>query len=275
MADGKVTTPADPLAGLAALAQTLMGSKQTTTTSPGDTAALQAVIGQLQAADYTQMLQSIFQQAQGAIPGIQRGMTSTIGARSGNNSAVAAAMQKLLQDTTIAAQKQIADQMLQNQQIQAQAGNAIATATRGTSQTMNKAGALGKAGSALGTGLTGYAGLQALAKMLGKEKVSDLLPNMSMTSSPALTSPTAAAPAAAVMDPMLYSASPMAAAEPAAGPDWGQLLYDLPADYSFDPTASFPISGDMSDEQVFDAAMEVPPIDYGADLNYDDWQSWF
>lgn len=276
MADGKVSVPgADPLAGLAQLAQTLMGSKSTTTTSPGDIAALQAAISQLQGADYTKLLQSIFQQAQGAIPGIQRGLTSTIGARSGNNSAVSAAMQKLLQDTTVAAQKQIADQMLQNQQTQVQAGSAIANATRGTSQTTNKPGAFGPAGSLLGQGLTGYAGLQALAKMLGKEKVSDLVPNLSSVMAAPISTAEATPGSAQFVGPMLTSPAASFTPTGASSADWGALLYDLPAGSVAPADTSLPSFGGFTDQQITDMAMEVPPIDYGADLNYEDWQQWF
>jgi hypothetical protein len=119
------------------------------------------------------MLQSIFQQAGGQIPGIQQAMGNAIGARSGNNSAVAAALQRLLQQTTIAGQEQIAKQQLANQQAQVQAGSAIAQATKGTQQTT-------QTGTNLGQGLTtaakltgGAMALQALLKLTGQGTIQD------------------------------------------------------------------------------------------------------
>lgn len=146
-------------ANVAALLQTFGGTKTTTSSNPGDTAALQAVLGQLQGADYNAMLQSIFQQAGGQIPGLQTALGNAIGARSGGNSAVAAALQKLLQQTTIAGQEQIAKQQLANQQTQVQAGSAIAQATKGTQQTQQQ-------GTNVKQGATSLAQAAALTQLL-------------------------------------------------------------------------------------------------------------
>jgi hypothetical protein len=133
MADPKVATPVDPMAGVNSLLTTFGGTK--TTTSPGSTAALESALAGLRGQDNTALLQSIFQQAQQAIPGLQASMGRAIGARSGNNSALAGALQKLLASTTVTAQDQLAKQQLANLQTQVQAGGQIAQATRGTTQT--------------------------------------------------------------------------------------------------------------------------------------------
>jgi hypothetical protein len=126
---------------IASMLQTLLGSSASVSqsTNPGDITALQTLLGQLQGADYSALLQGIFQQAAGQIPGLQQGMGNAIGARSGGNSAVQSALQQLLQQTTLAGTQAVSNAQLQNQQIQAQAGNAVAQATKNTQQkTTNK-----------------------------------------------------------------------------------------------------------------------------------------
>lgn len=142
-----------------ALLQTFGGTKTTSSTNSGDITALQNVLGQLQGADYNAMLQSIFQQAGGQIPGLQIALGNAIGARSGGNSAVAAALQKLLQQTSVAAQDQIAKQQLANQQTQVQAGQAVANATKGTQSTQQQ-------GTNVAGGAAGLAKAAALTQLL-------------------------------------------------------------------------------------------------------------
>jgi len=165
-------------ANISALLQTFGGTKTTTSSNPGDVEALRGVLGQLQGADYNAMLQTIFQQAGGQIPGLQVALGNAIGARSGGNSSVAAALQKLLQQTTIAGQDQIAKQQLQNQQQQVQAGTAIAQATKGTQQTQQqgtnvKQGASSLAQAAALTQLLGSA-----LKLTGKGTIQEALGSM-------------------------------------------------------------------------------------------------
>jgi hypothetical protein len=148
------TSSADPLAGIASLVQALGGSK--TSSNPGDISALQQVLAQLQGTDYEGMLKGIFQQAAGNIPGLQQAFGNAAGARSGGNSAVQAALSKLLQQTVVGAQEKIANQQLQNQQIQAGAAANIAQATKGTKST---------AGTSLGQAAQMLAGLQLFGKL--------------------------------------------------------------------------------------------------------------
>ena len=128
MATGKVAAPTGGVQDISALLQMLGGTagKSTTTQNPGDIAALQNVIGQLQGADYNALLQSIFQAAGGAIPGLQSAYGRSVGARSSNNAPVQAALNELLKQTTLAAQDKIVTQGLQNQQLQVQAGQGVA-----------------------------------------------------------------------------------------------------------------------------------------------------
>lgn len=158
----KVPVTNDITGGLAALLQQLGGTK--TTSSPGDTAALQNVMSQLQGQDYEKMLQAIFNKAGGQIPGLQAAMSNAIGARTGGNSAVAAALQKLMQDTTVNAQDQIAKLQSQNMQTQMSAAANVAQATKGTTQ---------KTGTDVGGGLANAAKILALlqgGKQLGLDK---------------------------------------------------------------------------------------------------------
>jgi len=132
MAAGDLPQTADPMG--AALGQALFGG-QTTTTSPGNINPLQQVLAQLQGQDFNALLQSIFQQAGGQIPGLQAAYGNAMGARSGGNSAVQAALNELMKQTTLAGQGQIASQQAQNLQTQGQAAANIAQATRGTQTT--------------------------------------------------------------------------------------------------------------------------------------------
>lgn len=135
MANGQALpeTTSNPLAGIAALLQTLGGTQQTT--NAGDTGPLRNVLAQLQAQDPNALLQSVFQQAGGQIPGLQQAYANAIGARSGGNSAVQAALNELLKQTTIAGQAQVVQQQQQNLATQQQAAANIANATRGTKAT--------------------------------------------------------------------------------------------------------------------------------------------
>lgn len=213
-----------------ALLQTFGGTKTTQTSNAGDTAALQNVLGQLQGADYNAMLQSIFQQASGQIPGLQTALGNAIGARSGGNSAVAAALQKLLQQTSVAAQDQIAKQQLTNQQTQVQAGQAVANATKGTQSTQqqgtNVAGGaanLAKATAlaqllASGLKLTGNTTLQdAVGKALGAVTSAPATPAVEGPVGSTFNDMYAAAPAAVTSAPAPAPTAPQMSQAPGLG----------------------------------------------------------
>lgn len=100
--------------------------------SPGETTELRNLIAELGQADYGKVLEQIFQQAAGQIPGFQRAFSNAVGARSGNNSAVNGILQQLLQQTVLAGQKQTAELQLQNSGQRGNLAQAIAAATKGT-----------------------------------------------------------------------------------------------------------------------------------------------
>lgn len=168
------------VADISKLLETLFGTSATTTTSPGDVTSLQQLIAQMQGVDYTQLLQSIFQQASGQIPGLQAAYGNAVGARSGGNSAVQANLNELLKQTTLAGQQQVGQLQAQNMQTQAQAGNAIASATKGTTQTTSTAGQAKELAALIG--LT-----QAALKLSNTEDLPALGRKMGFGSAPAQT----------------------------------------------------------------------------------------
>jgi len=135
-AAGKVPVPSTSnlVGDIIGLTQLLGGQRQTVTKSPGDVAALQKLIADATAMDYTSQLESVFNKAQGAIPQIYAGYGRTMG-RSYGNSQIQAALGELLKQTTLAGAKQVADLELQNRQLATNAASALAQATTGTSQT--------------------------------------------------------------------------------------------------------------------------------------------
>lgn len=162
MAEPKVAVPQNPMDAM--LANFLGGvtGGNVRTTSPGNTAPLEETLASLRGQDPSALLQSIFQQAGGQIPGLQVALSNAIGARSGGNSAVSQALQKLLQQTTLAGQDQLAKQQAQNLATQVQAGTGIAQATRGTAE---------RTGASSGESLRNLAILQALSKTGVLEKL--------------------------------------------------------------------------------------------------------
>lgn len=146
MADSKrVDGGSGGLGGIVQIAE-LLGGQQSSSTTTSDTSALQGVLQQLQAQDPAAGLATLFQQVQGAVPQFQQKFSNAVGARSGGNSAVSAALQKLLQEATVAAAKQTADARAQNLSTQANVagqisqGNKTTKATQGTN--LQKAGTM-------------------------------------------------------------------------------------------------------------------------------------
>lgn len=140
MADEKV--PQSSGTGLEAVIQLadLLGGKRQTTTqtmNPGDVAALQKVVADAEAQDFTKLLESIFAQAQGAIPQVGANYGRRMG-RSYGNVGAQSALNEILKQATLEGQKQIAEQQIRNRELQANAGAAIAQATKGTTQTTSQ-----------------------------------------------------------------------------------------------------------------------------------------
>lgn len=140
MADGKVPQSSGTgLEGIIQLANLIGGQRQTTTQTmnPGDVAALQKVVADAQAQDFTKLLESIFAQAQGAVPQVGAAYGRRMG-RSYGNVGAQSALNELLKQATLEGQKQIAEQQIRNRELQANAGAAIAQATKGTTQTTSQ-----------------------------------------------------------------------------------------------------------------------------------------
>lgn len=163
MATDKVQVP-NELGQLQALMGLIGGGGQTVTTATTNTAPLQNVLGQLQGVDYNAMLQGIFQQAAGQIPGLQSAYGRAVGARSSGNAPMQAALQALLQQTTLEGQKQVAAQQNQNLATQAQAASAMT----GKKQTTKQNSQLGQMAAILGLA-------QAATKLGGYKTVQEML----------------------------------------------------------------------------------------------------
>lgn len=134
--------PAATGSGLGDIVQlvNLIGGRRETTTqtmNPGDVAALKQVFADAQAQDFTKLLESIFAQAQGAVPQVGAAYGRRMG-RSYGNVGAQSALNELLKQATLEGQKQIADQQMRNRELQANAGAAIAQATKGTTQTTSQ-----------------------------------------------------------------------------------------------------------------------------------------
>lgn len=111
---------------------TLLDSGKSKSTTTSDTSTLQNLLGQLQGTDYSDVLKSTFTQAGGQIPGLTASLANSLGARTGNNSAVSTALGKLLESTAIKGAGQVAQLQQNNQQLQLQAANGIANGNKTT-----------------------------------------------------------------------------------------------------------------------------------------------
>lgn len=231
------------------------GQKTTQTTSPGDVTALQQLLGQLQGADYSSLLQGIFSQAGGQIPGLQVALGNAMGARSGNNSAVSGALQQLLKQTALEGQQQVTSQQLQNQQIQAQAGNSVAQATRGTSQTSGGKSQLGQLAGVLGLA-------QGALKLTGSKDMTELFGKLGGVAGPAGTSGNAN-PAAGASGMGLGGFTPSVGTAPLmdAGVQFGTAINVPGAQQTY--TEAMPFVPDMTGEFSFDGVAPTPG--YSAD----------
>lgn len=143
--------------GLQAVADmlNLFGGQKTTQRTTADTSAIQRMLGELQGQDFSGVADAMFQRAAGQIPGLQARYANAVGARTGDNTAVQGALNKVMQDTTLAATDRVLQAQQQNQRLQADLAGALAQATR--QQTTQQRTDLGK-------GAKGLGGLQLLGK---------------------------------------------------------------------------------------------------------------
>ena len=240
MAGEKVPAATDSMTTINNLLTTLGGTK--TTTNAGNTAALEQVIADMRGQNPAAMLQSIFQQAGAQIPGIQGALGRSVGARSSKNSAVNAALQKLLASTTIAAQDQLVKQQLAQMQAQVPAAQAIAQTTQGTTKTN---------GTNLGEASKNLAILQLLSKsgILEKLGLGEAAKSMTGAAPAQATGPMqgpaamAAAPAQMTgeMAPMQFPDLLMAASQEQAATQFPDLMMpDVGSGASSSPVTSQP-----------------------------------
>jgi len=119
----------DPLIQLAQL----LGGTKTTQTGTADVSAIGALLPQLlQSPDAAKQIAALFSAAGAQIPGLAASRSNAVGARTGNNSGIQSAMDKLLQDTVLKAQGQIAQQEAQRQATAGNVAVGLANATRGS-----------------------------------------------------------------------------------------------------------------------------------------------
>lgn len=152
MAGEKTVPTGDGGMGVLQLLNSIVGS-DTKTKSTANIAPLQSVMDQIAASQGTmgqQLLESIFSQAAGAVPGIMGNTFNASGSRAPSTQ-MAGTLQKLMADTVRQAQAQFVQQQQQAQNMQLQAASQIANATRGqtTSQKSRASDTLAKAGKVL------------------------------------------------------------------------------------------------------------------------------
>ena len=249
----------DTTTPLVNLANLLGGTKGTS--SPGDISALQNVLGQLQqqqAGGYDNLLQQIFSQAAGQIPGFTNAYANSVGARSRGNSSIQSALSELLKQATLEGQKQIVGQQNANLTTQANVAGNIAQATKGTTTT---------SGTNLGNAAKNLAWLQLFSKLKDTPLLSSglsSLGNMFNGSSTSATPESFTANYAPTAPTIFGSVDPQQQAFMDFGT--GQFSNDIAADVSTDFTQ--PSSEDIQ----FDNFVNLPEfqpqpveefIDYG------------
>lgn len=127
----------------------LFGGQKTSTTGSANTSLISALAPQvMNPADPAALIASLFQQAQGQMPALAAARSNAVGGRTGRNSGIVSASDKLLQDTVLKAQQQIMQQEQTRQQIAASLATGLAGATRG--QTTQQGTNLGRATGVLG-----------------------------------------------------------------------------------------------------------------------------
>ena len=185
-----------PVPNQAAVLQELMqlisgGGETRTTRTTGNISWLEQLLAQLQGADYERTLQSVFANAAENIPGLRQQLVHAAGARGGNNTAMEAALQRLLAATTVQAQGQLVEQQQRNQQIQQAAGANVAQHTQRTTQETKPRTATGHP---LGDIAAMTAAIQGIMRLTGAKSVQDLFGQITGVAAPAAQGTTAQAP---------------------------------------------------------------------------------
>ena len=260
MAKEKVEVP-NELGQLQALMGLIGGGGQTATTTTTNTAPLQNVLGQLQGVDYNAMLQGIFQQAAGQIPGLQSAYGRAVGARSSGNAPMQAALQSLLQQTTLEGQKQVAAQQNQNLATQAQAASAMT----GKKQITTKNSQLGQLAAILGLA-------QAATKLGSYKTVQEMLGAVTGTGGGTAAPVT---PTTVPVDFTLPQNVPMADSPYASFADYGGPAYTPGQDTAPVDTAAFaPVDFNLANFAVDQAPapeMSMAPEEWFQQPNAMQW----
>jgi hypothetical protein len=256
MADQKVTAP-NQLGQLQGILDLIGGGGTTATTRATNTAPLQGVLANLQGIDYNALLQSIFQQAAGQIPGLNAAYANAVGARSSGNAPMQAALQDLLKTTALEGQKQVATQQNQNLQTQAQA----AANLRGTTATTAKNSQLGQAAALIGL-------LQGATKLGGFKTVQEMLGAVSGTGAAPATGAVGAQSVAPTYQiaPMDYPSYDMPVMQPMVQP-----VADVPMDY---PNYDMPAIDTTVDMPAINIQPEAPAYDF-TQPSVEDYMSYY
>lgn len=130
----KATVPVQSGGGISEITDLvkLLTGTQTSSAQTGDTGALSSIIAELGAnspAQQQAVMQTIFQQAAGKIPGIMGNTYNATGSRAAPGQ-LSPQLQDLMSQVTLAAQQQMAAQSLQNSQQRIAAAQTIAGANR-------------------------------------------------------------------------------------------------------------------------------------------------
>lgn len=138
----------------------LLGSKQTSSSTPGVTAPLEELFTSAMGAskagvpEMQQLIASIFQEGATKVPELSHAFANATGSRTTGNASLALALGDLNRQLSSQAAQAVLTNQTNNRQIAANAGSGIAQATRGASTTQtNKAGVNPLLLSLLGTGV--------------------------------------------------------------------------------------------------------------------------
>lgn len=260
------TTQGGGLQGIVPLLELIGGksSRQTTTSSPADPAAIaafQQVLKEAAAQNYESQLASIFNQAQGAMPKLSAAYGRTMG-RSYGNSQLQAALDSLLKQTTLQGQKQIADLEMQNRTLQNNVAANLANSTKGLTSTTSTRNT-----SPLGTpiaALLAWNAINDVSKGGANEMVKKLLsPIGGAFSSSGGGTVTGAAPAA--MAPAVTLATPVTATPVTAAAAPAQPFFNFTDAYDTATNALGQVGGDIGKTVIDLATTPINWVNQGID----------
>lgn len=246
MAGEKTVAPTNGMQNILGLLQTIAGT-ETKTTSTANIGPLQSVMDQIAASQGTQgqqLLESIFAQAAGAVPGIMGNTFNASGSRAPSN-VMAGTLQKLMADVTKQAQAQIVQQQQNAQQMQLNAATQIANATRGQRQ-VQKSGAsdiITKGGKLLATN-------KLIKDLTGKDLVQS---GVNGIKSLFTASPTAGFAASGYNGLSTEPGMPLFGGTSTSNPGFSDVLSTLFG-------GSSPMSGETTELPVLGAAAETSPL---------------